>query len=298
MQLGTLIPQNDIGGSPAVLREFAQVAEGLGYDFLEAADHVLGVNTASRPEWPSDRNTSADWFHDPFVMFGFLAGVTKLGFSTGVLILAQRQTVLVAKQAASLDVLCDGRFRLGVGVGWNEVEFVGLNENFHDRGRRSVEQVQVMQKLWADPHVSFAGKWHRIEDAGINPRPLSGRVPVWFGGHHELTLKRIAKYGDGWMMLAYPMGGQAVVEFDKLRRLTEAEGRDPHSIGLEVWVSTAAGGPKEWREEFLFWQRAGVTHVTVASTHGRGIHVRIPGRTLKDHIDAITSYRAAVADLL
>jgi len=273
-------------------------AEGLGYDFLEAADHVLGVNVASRPDWQKDRNTSADWFHDPFVMFGFLAGVTKLGFSTGVLILAQRQTVLVAKQAASLDVLCDGRFRLGVGVGWNEVEFTGLNENFRNRGRRSEEQVAVMQKLWADAHVEFAGQYHRIEDAGINPRPASGRVPVWFGGHHEQTLKRIAKYGDGWMMLAYPMGDQAVVEFDRLRRLTEAEGRDPNSIGLEVWVSTGTGGPKQWREEFLFWKKAGVTHVTVASTHGRGVHIRIPGRTMKDHVEAITQYRAAVADLL
>jgi probable F420-dependent oxidoreductase len=298
MQLGSLIPQNDIGGTPAALREFAQAAEALGYDFLEAADHVLGVNTASRPEWPKDRNTSADWFHDPFVMFGFLAGVTKLGFSTGVLILAQRQAVLVAKQAASLDVLCDGRFRLGVGVGWNQVEFTGLNENFHNRGRRSEEQVQVMQQLWAEPHVSFQGKYHRIEDAGINPRPSSGRVPVWFGGHHEQTLKRIAQYGDGWMMLAYPMGDQAIIEFDRLRRMTEAADRDPHSIGLEVWVSTGTGGPKEWREEFQFWQRAGVTHITVASTHGRGVHARIKGRTMQDHIEAITQYRQAVADLL
>ena len=284
MELGTLIPQRDIGGSPAALREFAQAADALGYDFLEATDHVLGVNAASR--------------HDPFVMFGFLAGVTKLGFATGVLNLAQRQTVLVAKQMASLDLLCGGRFRLGVGIGSNPVEFIGLNENFHNRGRRSAEQVQVMQKLWASQHVSFEGKWHKIEDAGINPRPPRGRVPVWFGGHHELTLQRIAKYGDGWMMLAHPMGDRAVSEFDKLRRLTEAEGRDPTGIGLEVWVSTGTGGPKEWREEFLFWKKAGVTHVTVASTHGVGIHVRIPGRTMKDHIDAIMQYRQAVADLL
>jgi probable F420-dependent oxidoreductase len=284
MELGTLIPQRDIGGSPAALREFAQAAEALGYDFLEATDQVLGVNAARR--------------HDPFVMFGFLARVTKLGFATGVLNLAQRQTVLVAKQMASLDLLCGGRFRLGVGIGSNPVEFIGLNENFHNRGRRSAEQVQVMQKLWASQHVSFEGKWHKIEDAGINPRPPRGRVPVWFGGHHELTLQRIAKYGDGWMMLAHPMGDRAVSEFDKLRRLTEAEGRDPTGIGLEVWVSTGTGGPKEWREEFLFWKKAGVTHVTIASTHGVGIHVRIHGRTMKDHIDAIMQYRQAVADLL
>jgi probable F420-dependent oxidoreductase len=285
MQLGSLIPQNDIGGTPAVLKEFAQAAEGLGYHFLEAADHVLGVNVASRPDW-GNRNTSADWFHDPFVM------------STGVLILAQRQAVLVAKQVASLDVLCGGRFRLGVGVGWNPVEFTGLNENFANRGRGSVEQVEVMQALWADPHVTFKGRWHTIEDAGINPLPVNRRVPVWFGGHHEQALHRIAKYGDGWMMLAYPAGAEAVAEFDKLRRLAEAEGRDPASIGLEVWVSTAEGGPADWREEFLFWKRAGVTHVTVASTHGRGIHKRIVGTTMADHLKAITDYRDAVADLL
>lgn len=297
MKLGTLIPQNDVGGSRAVLKEFAQTAEGLGYHFLEAADHVLGVNTASRPDW-GDRNTSADFFHDPFVMFGYLSGVTSLEFSTGVLILAQRQAVLVAKQAASLALLCDGKFRLGVGVGWNPVEFTGLNEDFSNRGRRSVEQVEVMQALWAEPHVTFNGRWHTIEDAGINPLPPGGRVPVWFGGHHELTLKRIAKYGDGWMMLALPPGEQATAAFDTLRRLTEAEGRDPAGIGLEVWVSTAVEGPKEWRDEFEFWKRAGVTHVTVASTHGRGLHVRIPGRTMADHIKAITDYHQAVADLL
>jgi probable F420-dependent oxidoreductase len=187
---------------------------------------VLGVNAASRPGW--DRNTNDDLFHDPFVLFGYLAGVTpKLGFSTGVLILPQRQTALVAKQAACLDVLCGGRFRLGIGVGWNEVEFVGLNENFHNRGRRSEEQVQVMQKLWADPHVTFEGRWHRIEDAGINPRPASGRVPVWYGGHVEQTLQRIAKWGDGWMPNAYPPDQSALDVFATLRKLTEQAGRDP-----------------------------------------------------------------------
>src|SRR5579862_634188 len=188
MQLGVTLPLIDIGGAPETVREFALAAEVHGYDHLAAPDHVLGVNVASRPDW-GNRNTSADYFHDPFVLFGFLSGITtRVGFATEVLILAQRQTVLVAKQAASLDVLSGGRFRLGVGIGWNEVEFVGLNENFHNRGRRSEEQVQVMQALWAEPHVSFKGRWHTIEDAGINPRPAAGKVPVWFGGHHERTL--------------------------------------------------------------------------------------------------------------
>ncbi len=298
MQLGAMIPQNDIHGSAAALRSFAAAAEEYGYRYLLAADHVLGVNVASRPDWPRDRNTSADFFHDPFVMFGFLSGVTKLGFATGVLILAQRQTVLVAKQAASLAVLCEGRFRFGVGVGWNPVEFTGLNENFHNRGRRSEEQVEVMQALWAAPHVDFTGTYHRIEDAGINPLPPGGRVPVWFGGHHENTLKRIARYGDGWMMLAHPAGAEALAQFDTLRRLTEAAGRDPAALGIEIWTSTGAGTEKDWREELLFWKRAGVTHVTVASTHGRGGHARIAGRGLADHIEALRRYREAVGDLI
>jgi len=164
MQLGTLLPLGDIGGDPAIVREYAQAAEQVGYDFVEAPDHVLGASEASAPE---PGRTGAGLFHDPFVLFGYLAGcIQKLGFSTGVLILPQRQTVLVAKQAACLDVLCGGRFRLGIGVGWNEVEFTGLNENFHNRGRRSEEQVQVMQKLWAEPHVTFKGRWHTVEDAG------------------------------------------------------------------------------------------------------------------------------------
>ena len=167
---------------------------------------MLGVNPAA-DHGGRRVGTTANAYHDPFVLFGFLAGCTqRIGFAVGVLILAQRQAVLVAKQAASLDVLCGGRFRLGIGVGWNEVEFIGLNENFHNRGKRSEEQVRVMQALWAEPHVGFAGEFHRIEDAGINPRPASGRVPIWYGGHAEATFRRAAKYGDGFMPLAYPAG--------------------------------------------------------------------------------------------
>ena len=194
MQLGALLPLGDIGGTPPVLREYAQAAETIGYDFIEAPDHVLGANPAGRPD--ADR-TGAGLYQDPFVLFGYLAGIApKLGFSTGVLILPQRQTALVAKQAACLDVLCGGRFRLGIGVGWNEVEFTGLNENFHNRGRRSEEQVQVMQALWKAPHVSFKGRWHTIDDAGIMATPANssynelvieaGRVSIQNGGREAV----------------------------------------------------------------------------------------------------------------
>jgi probable F420-dependent oxidoreductase len=298
MQLGVALPLIDIGGDPVVVRDFAQAAEAAGYDHLMLPDHVIGVNPAS-PANVGRRAITADLYHDPFVVFGFLAAcTTRLGFSTQVLILPQRQTVLVAKQAASLDVLCNGRFRLGIGVGWNEVEFAALNENFHNRGRRSEEQVQVMQALWAEPFATFKGKWHTIDDAGINPLPPRRRIPIWFGGHVDQTLRRTAKWGDGWMMLAYPAGEAALAQFDTLRRYAAEEGRDPASIGLEVWVSTAVGGPAEWREEFLFWKKAGVTHVTLNNTYQRAHHRRIPGRAMADHLAGMHRYREAVADLL
>jgi probable F420-dependent oxidoreductase len=271
--------------------------EGIGYDFVEAPDHVLGVNAASRPGW--DRNDNEDLFHDPFVLGGYLAGCTqKLGFSTGVLILPQRQTVLVAKQAACLDVLSGGKFRLGIGVGWNEVEYVGLNENFHNRGRRSEEQVQVMQALWAQPHVTFKGRYHTIDDAGINPRPASGRVPVWYGGHHDLTLPRIAKWGDGWMPNAYPPDQTALDVFEKLRTLTREAGRDPASVGIEVWTSCGSGTAEDWRKEALFWKSAGASHLCLTTTFNRRTHRRIEGHTPADHLGAARRYREAVAEAL
>src|SRR6201987_103306 len=297
MQLGASIPVGDIGAGPKVMRDYAQAAEGMGYDYLVAPDHVLGIDPAKVQ--PGQRGSNATAYHDPFVLFGFLAGCTQhIGFAVGVLILAQRQAALVAKQAASLDVLCGGRFRLGIGVGWNEVEFIGLNENFHNRGRRSEEQVRVMQALWANENVDFTGEFHRIEDAGINPRPTSGRVPIWYGGHAEATFRRAAKYGDGFMPLAYPQGDAALAAFDKLRRLTREAGRDPAAMGIEVWASLGAGNEDDWRREFQFWKQAGVTHVTAHTTYTSNHHKRIDGRSAEAHLAAITRYRAAVADLL
>ena len=298
MQLGASLPVVDIGTGPTAARDYAQAAEELGYAYLVAPDHVLGVNPAA-DHGGRRVGTTANPYHDPFVLFGFLAGCTRrIGFAVGVLILAQRQAVLVAKQAASLDQLSDGRFRLGIGVGWNEVEFIGLNENFHNRGKRSEEQVRVMQALWAEPHVTLNGEFHHIEDAGINPRPASGRVPIWYGGHAEATFRRAAKYGDGFMPLAYPPGDAALAAFEKLRRLTREAGRDPSAIGLEVWASPGAGTEADWRREITFWKQAGVTHVTAHTTYVSGHHTRIAGRTAADHLAAITRYRAAVADLL
>jgi probable F420-dependent oxidoreductase len=298
MQLGASLPVGDIGTGPSVMRDYAQAAEGLGYDYLVAPDHVLGANPAA-DHGGRRVGTSATAYHDPFVLFGFLAGVTrKIGFAAGVLILAQRQAALVAKQAASLDALSEGRFRLGVGVGWNEIEFQGLGADFHTRGKRSEEQVRFMQALWAEPSVTFAGEFHRLDDGGINPRPKSGRVPIWFGGHAEATFRRTARYGDGFMPLAWPAGDTALAAFEKLRSMIHAAGRDPASVGLEVWTSPGIGAEADWRREIAFWKKAGVTHVNAHTSYVSAHHKRIAGKSYADHLAAITRYRAAVADLL
>src|SRR5438552_1120407 len=295
MHLGIALPFGDIGGDGPIVRGYAWLAEAGGYGGLTLADHVLG-GTPANPA--SGRAGGLGLFHDPFVAFGFIAACTKkVELSTQVLILAQRQTVLVAKQAASLDVLSGGRFRFGIGVGWNEMEFVGLNENFHNRGKRSEEQVQVMKALWADPYVTFEGKWHRLPDAGINPWPPSRNIPLLFGGHMDVTLQRIAKWGDGWMMLSEPPGPKAVAEFDKLRRLVEAEGRDPASVGLEVWTSTGTGTERDWREEISFWKKAGVTYVTLHNTFGGDHDKGMVGRTMSDHVNNMSRYRIDRVDL-
>jgi probable F420-dependent oxidoreductase len=299
MQLGALVPFGDTGGDPSLVRDFAQNLEALGYDFLEAPDHVLGANPGTNAGTDPRARVADSMYHDPFVLLGFLsAATTKLAFSTGVLIVAQRQTALVAKQAACLDVLSGGRFRLGIGVGWNPVEFTALNENFHNRGRRSEEQAQVMQALWAQPHVTFKGKYHTIDDAGINPRPASGKVPLWYGGHHEHTLPRIAKWGDGWMPNAYPPDQSALDIFSQLRRLTEQEGRDPAAVGIEVWTSCGESNEANWRKEVAFWKQAGVSHICLTTTFDRRHHHRIAGRTIADHLAAQKRYRDAVGDLL
>lgn len=299
MQLGALVPFTDTGGGPALVRDFTQALEAAGYDFLEAPDHVLGGRPATNAGSDGRSTIAEDMFHDPFVLLGYLSAcTTRIGFSTGVLILAQRQTALVAKQAVCLDVLCGGRFRLGIGVGWNPVEFTALNENFHNRGRRSEEQVQVMQALWSEPHVTFKGRYHTIEDAGINPRPPTGRIPVWYGGHHEHTLPRIAKWGDGWMPNAYPPDQAALDVFSTLRRLTEEAGRDPAAVGIEVWTSCGDTSEADWRKEVGFWKRAGASHICLTTTFNRRHHKRIAGKTISDHLSAMRRYRDAVADLL
>src|SRR5215470_7812153 len=179
MQIGVTFPQTEIGADPVAIRDYAQAAEGAGYGHLAVFDHVLGADPTNRPGW--QKYTSQHMFHEPFVLFGYLAALTKLELVTDVIILPQRQTALVAKQAAEVDVLTGGRLRLGVGLGWNYVEYDALGEDFKTRGRRCDEQIAVLRALWRDPVVTFSGPYHTIDAAGLNPLPLQRPIPIWLG---------------------------------------------------------------------------------------------------------------------
>ncbi len=295
MKLGVTFPQNIIGGTPAIVRDFAQTAEGLGYAHLVAYDHVLGINPAAYPDWRGPY-TSEDLFHDPFTLFSYIAGITeRIELSPQIVILPQRQAVLVAKQAASLDVLSGGRLRLGVGIGWNKVEYIALNQNFHDRGKRSEEQIAVMRALWAEPHVRFEGEQHTIPDAGLNPLPTRP-LEVWLGGGAEATFDRLGRLGDGWLNI-YVAPDQAQPALDKIRASAEKAGRDPARIGLDCWVGMGGGSPAAWRAEIEAWRNLGATHITLNTVFNRGHLKPIEGREVATHLQAIETYMQAVADL-
>lgn len=264
MKIGVVFPQTEIGADPEIIGEYAVRAEALGYDHIIAFDHVLGAGTASRPDWRGPY-TSQSMFHEPFVLYSYLAGITRtIEFVTAVIILPQRQTALVAKQAACLDVLSRGRLRLGIGTGWNAVEYEALGENFHDRGRRSEEQIELMRKLWAEEHVTFEGRWHKVTDAGLNPLPQARRIPVWFGGMAPQVLERVGRMGDGWFPLG-GRGGDVESLWNEIRGHAENAGRDPEEIGLEIM------SPGRDIAEDLDRARAlGATHFAV-NTMGTGL---------------------------
>lgn len=288
MRYGVVFPQTEIGKDPSAIRDFAQAAEELGYHHLLAYDHVVGANPASRPGWRPPY-TYKDTFHEPFVLFGYLAGLTKrIELATGVIILPQRQTVLVAKQAAALDVLSGGRLRLGIGIGWNPVEYEALGENFKNRGRRSEEQVEVMRKLWTQELVTFEGEWHKITDAGLNPLPIQRPIPIWFGGGHDQTLRRVARLGDGWFPLLGP-DDKCRAMIEKIRAYTREAGRDPRSVGIEGRIMIGQGSPEQWTKEIQAWKELGATHVT-ANTMKAGFS------SPSGHVEAIRRFRAVFAE--
>ena len=292
MRVGVVFPQTEIGADPVVIQDFAQSAENLGYHHILAYDHVIGANPASRPGWRPPY-THLDLFHEPFVLFGYLAGVTtSIQFTTGVIILPQRQTVLVAKQAAGLDVLSSGRLRLGVGIGWNPVEYEALGANFHDRGRRSEEQVEVMRKLWTQELVTFEGRWHKITDAGINPLPLQRPIPIWFGGSDDRALKRLARLGDGWFPLLGP-DEKCRQMIERIHGYAREAGRDPRVIGIEGRIVFARDGENKdhqeaWLKQIEAWKSLGATYLSL-NTMKAGL------ATPQAHIEAIRRFHDQTA---
>lgn len=269
MNIGVVFPQTEIGSDPTALRDYVQAAEDLGYTHLLAYDHVLGADTSFYDGWVGSY-TSNDMFHEPFTLFSYMAAITKhLEFVTGILILPQRQTALVAKQTAAVDVLTRGRMRLGVGIGWNHVEYEALGENFTDRGQRCEEQIEVLRALWTQDVVTFEGKWHRINHAGINPLPIQRPIPLWFGAGRsrspipvEPVMRRIARLGDGWFPSFQPDDiGHSTIS--RLQDYAREVGRDPSKIGMEARINVADGSPDTWAQQAAAWKELGATHLSL-----------------------------------
>ncbi|HWC29672.1 MAG TPA: LLM class F420-dependent oxidoreductase [Dehalococcoidia bacterium] len=289
MEIGVTFPQTEIGSDPAVLRDYAQAAEALDFNFLLAYDHVLGADASTRPDW-GGRYTSESQFHEPLVMFGFMAALTsKIEFVTGILILPQRQTALVAKQAAEVDVLSAGRLKLGIGLGWNAVEYEALGEDFHTRGRRVEEQVQLLRRLWTEPIVDFEGKWHRIDRAGLNPLPVQRPIPLLMGGLSDKVLERAARIADGWFPILRNDEGVAALpgQIAFLRERVASFGRDPKSFEIRVQAGFSSTTPDQWASEVDIYRNLGVDYLCF-STMGTGLE------TPRDHIEALRRYKEAL----
>ena len=287
MKIGVVFPQTEIGSDPVAVRDYAQAAEDLGFSHLLAYDHVLGADPGSRPEWRGPY-THRSLFHEPLTLFAHLGAITsRIEFVTGILILPQRQAVLVAKQAAEVDVLTGGRLRLGVAIGWNAVEYEALNEDFHNRGRRIVEQIRVLRALWTQEVVDFTGRWHRIDHAGINPLPVQRPIPVWMGGMSEPVIKRVARIADGWFPQFRSVDEAAKDTMSRLQAYIREAGRQPSDVGIEGRVGIANTTPEDWASRVDAWRELGATHLGV-NTMGAGL------TSPRDHIEAIRRFKEAV----
>jgi probable F420-dependent oxidoreductase len=288
VRIGVVFPQNEIGADPAGVKAYAEAVQALGYDHLMAYDHVLGADTASRPNW-GDRYTAQSMFHEVMVLFGYLAGVTPgLELVTAVIILPQRQTALVAKQAAEIDILTGGNFRFGVGIGWNDVEYEGLGENFSNRGRRFEEQIELMRRLWTEPVISFEGKYHRITAAGLNPLPTRRPLPLWFGASAEAAIKRAAQSADGYFP-QHPLEGGWPATFEKIHRWRAEAGRDRDAFGIDQRLTVGSATPDEVHTLVEQWRGLGATHLTLGTT---GAGLRGPDAHIKRLAELIKTVRA------
>ena len=290
MRIGVIYPQFEYGSDPHAIRDYAQTAEALGYTHIGADDHIIGPNP-QRPGGWTGWVTYKTPFFEPFVLFSFMAGVTaKIEFETCVLLLPQRQTVLVAKQAAGLDSLSGGRLRLGIGLGWNVIEYISLGADFHTRGRRVNEQVELLRRLWTQPLVEHESIWHAIPDAGINPLPVQRPIPIWIGGQSEAAIRRAAHIGDGWMPL-YPSAEEARPGLDLLDATLEEAGCSRAGFGLEARLSYGKGDSSEWARKLDGWQAAGMTHLSLLTTN---CGLKKPG----DHLAALHKIRGGNGNLI
>jgi probable F420-dependent oxidoreductase len=287
VQIGVTFPQSEIGTDPEIIRDYAQVAEELGYEHLLVYDHVLGADPSNRGVWRG--YTHKTMFHEPMTLFSYLAAITKrLEFVSGVVVLPQRQSALVAKQAAEVDVLSNGRLRLGVGIGWNAVEYEALGEDFHTRGARIEEQIEVMRLLWTEEVVSYEGKYHRIDEAGINPLPVQRPIPVWMGARADVGLRRTARVADGWFPLGPPNDGMRE-SVKRLREYVEEAGREPDSVGIEARLDVGKVPPAEWIEQTEAWRTLGATYISI-NTMNAGL------RSPQEHVEAIARYKEALGE--
>ena len=288
MRLGVVFPHHEIGTDPAAIKAYAQGAEALGADHMLIYDHVLGADPARPGGWrgPYDKDVA---FHEPFTVFAFMAAVTtRIGFATCVLVLPQRQTALVAKQAAELAIVSGNRFRLGVGTGWNEVEYEALGVPFEGRGARQAEQVAVLRALWREDSLSYGGRYHTVSQASILPRP-SQPIPIWFGGGAPALLRRCATLGDGWFPLGGPGTGSAEA-IAALRRHRREAGLEWEGFGVQAQAQCRGGNPERWRNHAERWRDLGATHLAIA-THNAG------HRTVEAHLAAARAYFDAVGEL-
>jgi probable F420-dependent oxidoreductase len=286
--IGAVFPQTEIGNDISAIRDYIQAVEGMGYSHLLAYDHVLGAGLSTRPNWTGPY-TSDTPFHEVFTLFSYAAALTtKLGFVTGVLILPQRQTALVAKQAAQIDLFSGGRFRLGVGIGWNKVEYDGLKEDFSVRGKRSEEQIALLRQLWTQDVVTFNGQYDQIDNAGINPLPIQRPIPIWIGGEAEVVLKRTARIGDGWFPQSRP-DADARQQLEWLQEGIAEAGRNPEEVGIEPRLTPSRIPQAEWGKDVEKWQAMGATHMSI-NTMGAGY------KTPQDHINALQAFRTELGD--
>ena len=283
MRIGAVFPQTEAGTDIGAITDYIQNVESLGFDHILAFDHVLGANASSRPGW-SGAYQHTDSFYEPITFYSYVAAITsRLELATGVIILPQRQTALFAKQTATLDLISGGRLRLGIGTGWNQVEYEALGENFHNRGKRSEEQINLLRKLWSEELITFEGKFHTVTDAGLNPLPPGRSIPIWFGGMADPVLERVAKIGNGWLPLGSP-NEKRKNTFDKLKKYLEQNSRSVSDIGIEAMVSLKnSNSDTDIKKDLSSWAEMGTTHISI-NTMNCGL--KFPG----EHITAISNF--------